>query len=131
MTMQDPIADMIVRIKNAQMRGKVNVSLPASKIRKALAEVLKSEGYIVDYQIEMQGTKGKLTLTLKYYLGKPVIENITRVSRPGLRVYKSSSNLPKVLNGLGIAIVSTSKGVMSDRAARHIGEGGEILCYVN
>lgn len=132
MSMQDPIADMIVRIKNAQRMAKVSVQMGSSKIKIAIADVLKSEGYISEYQVvEQVGQHKKLVITLKYHLDKPVIENIRRISRPGLRVYKHHHELPKVMDGLGVAIVSTPKGVKSDRAARLLGEGGEILCFVN
>jgi len=130
MSMQDPISDMLTRIRNGQMRNKVNVSLPASKVKKAIANVLKDEGYIEDFNIEENNGKPLLNIELKYYAGEPVIENIQRASRPGLRVYKSSNNLPKVMNGLGVAIVTTSKGVMTDIKARAEGVGGEVLCYV-
>ena len=130
MSMQDPISDMLTRIRNGQMRNKVNVSLPASKVKKAIANVLKDEGYIEDFNIEENNGKPLLIIELKYYAGEPVIENIQRASRPGLRVYKSSNNLPKVMNGLGVAIVTTSKGVMTDIKARAEGVGGEVLCYV-
>ena len=130
MSMQDPISDMLTRIRNGQMRNKVNVSLPASKVKKAIANVLKDEGYIEDFSIEENNGKPLLNIELKYYAGEPVIENIQRASRPGLRVYKSSNNLPKVMNGLGVAIVTTSKGVMTDIKARAEGVGGEVLCYV-
>ena len=130
MSMQDPISDMLTRIRNGQMRNKVNVSLLASKVKKAIANVLKDEGYIEDFNIEENNGKPLLNIELKYYAGEPVIENIQRASRPGLRVYKSSNNLPKVMNGLGVAIVTTSKGVMTDIKARAEGVGGEVLCYV-
>lgn len=131
MSMSDTIADMLTRIRNAQATHKTDVTMSATKIKTAIAEVLKTEGYVVDYRIEEVDGKKQLTVVLKYYHGKPVIENIRRISSPGLRVYRSKSKLPQVMGGMGIAIVSTSKGVMSDRAARQIGEGGEILCYVN
>ncbi|WWO99319.1 MAG: 30S ribosomal protein S8 [Candidatus Dasytiphilus stammeri] len=129
MSMQDPIADMITRIRNAQAAKKILVTMPSSKIKEAIARVLKEEGYIEEYSIEDK-IKLKLIIKLKYYLGKSVIENIHRVSRPGLRIYKSKYNLPKVMAGLGIAIISTSKGIMVDRLARKFGIGGEILCWV-
>lgn len=129
--MQDPVADMLTRIRNAQAVGFKEVSMPAAKLKVAVAGVLKTEGYISDYVVEQVGNKQQLIITLKYYQGKPVIESSRRVSRPGLRVYKSKDKLPRVMNGLGIAIISTSKGVMSDRAARLLGEGGEVLCYVS
>lgn len=137
MSLQDPVADMLVRIKNAQAVGKLNVVMPASKLKCAIAEVLKLEGYITDYQLEgdEQTAKKLLTVSLKYYHGAPVIDSIERISRPGLRVYKRKNELPQVLNGLGIAIISTSKGkgkgIMSDRQARKEGFGGEVLCYVS
>jgi small subunit ribosomal protein S8 len=131
MSMQDPIADMLTRIRNAQAMGKTNVEMPASKIKASIAEVLKSEGYILDYAVETVDRKSRLTLTLKYYEGLPVIKSLQRVSKPGLRVYRDKNNLPQVLNGLGVAIISTSSGVMSDRRARKQGFGGEVLCYVN
>ncbi|QGX40842.1 30S ribosomal protein S8 [Permianibacter aggregans] len=130
MSMQDPVADMLTRIRNAQQAGKKTVSMPAAKLKSAIAKVLADEGYIAGFEAgEMEGKK-VLTLNLKYFEGKPVIARIERVSRPGLRVYKGLNDLPKVLGGLGVAIVSTSKGVMSDRAARAAGHGGEVLCYV-
>lgn len=131
MSMSDPIADLLTRIRNAQAAHKVDVAMSSAKTKTAIAEVLKSEGYLSDYRVEEIDGKKKLTLILKYYQGKPVIENIRRISRPGLRVYRSKEKLPQVLGGMGIAIISTSKGVMSDRAARLLGEGGEILCYVS
>ena len=130
MSMQDPIADMLTRIRNAQAAGKVSVAMPTSKIKKAIADVLVAEGYVNGAQVS-EGKKPELTVELKYYMGKPVIDNIKRVSRPGLRIYKNKDELPKVIGGLGIAIVSTSKGVMTDRAARAAGQGGEVLCYVS
>jgi small subunit ribosomal protein S8 len=130
MSMTDPIADMLTRIRNAQGAAKTQVSMPSSKQKVAIAEVLKSEGYITDFAVTHPGTKVELTLTLKYFEGRPVIARIQRVSRPGLRVFKGKDALPRVLGGLGIAIVSTSKGVMTDRAARAIGQGGEVLCVV-
>ena len=130
MSMTDPIADMLTRIRNALAAGKVDVSMPQSKQKQAIAQVLKDEGYIADFAASEQAGKPMLTVTLKYYEGKPVIEKIKRVSRPGLRIYKGKDQLPKVMGGLGIAIVSTSAGLMSDRAARKAGHGGEVLCYV-
>lgn len=131
MSMQDPIADMLTRIRNGHMANKTEVNIPASNTKKNIAEVLKQEGYISDYNIvEVDNGKKDLVVNLKYYQGKPVISKIERVSRPGLRNYKSAGDLPKVLNGLGIAIISTSKGVMSDREARKIGQGGEVICFV-
>lgn len=131
MSMSDHIADMLTRIRNAQMVDKPRVAMPATKLKVAIAEVLKTEGYIVDYRNEEVDGKKQLIIDLKYYQGKPVIENIQRVSSPGLRVYRGKNDLPQVMSGMGIAIISTSKGIMSDRAARLLGEGGEILCYVN
>jgi small subunit ribosomal protein S8 len=128
--MTDPISDMLTRVRNALAAGKVSVSMPSSKQKQAIAGVLKDEGYIGNFSVETQDNKAVLTIELKYYEGKPVIASIKRVSRPGLRVYKGGGELPSVMNGLGVAIVSTSKGVMTDRAARKLGEGGEVLCYV-
>lgn len=129
MSMQDPIADMLTRIRNGQAANKVAVVMPSSKLKVAIANVLKEEGYIDSYVVK--GTvKPELEITLKYYQGKAVVENIKRVSRPGLRIYKGKDQLPKVMAGLGIAVISTSKGVMTDRAARQAGLGGEIICYV-
>lgn len=129
MSMSDPIADMLTRIRNAQGASKATVSMPSSKLRVSIAKVLKDEGYIADYQVTGE-SKPELSITLKYFQGKPVIENVQRVSRPGLRIYKAKDELPKVKGGLGIAIVSTSLGVMTDRMARAKGHGGEILCTV-
>ena len=129
--MSDQIADMLTRIRNAQAAFKPEVTMPANNIKTAIAAVLKTEGYILEYKIIDADNKKQLNIELKYYQGKPVIENIRRVSRPGLRVYKGKDQLPQVMGGLGIAIISTSKGVMSDRVARLQNEGGEILCYVN
>ncbi len=130
MSMQDPLADMITRIRNGQMAKHASVSMPSSKMKAAIAKVLEQEGYIKKFEIA-DGEKPTLTIELKYFEGKPVIEDIKRVSRPGLRIYKSQSELPKVMGGLGVAIVSTDKGVMTDRAARTAGVGGEVLCYVS
>jgi len=130
MSMTDPIADMLTRIRNAQAAAKAQVSMPASKLKAAIAGVLKEEGYIADFAIEDLDGKLNLRITLKYFDGKPVIEKIQRISRPGLRVFKGKDQLPKIRGGLGIAIVSTSKGVMSDRVARAAGYGGEVLCMV-
>lgn len=130
MSMQDPIADMLTRIRNAQAVGKTTLSMPASKLKKAIANVLKEEGYIVDFNIENEADKPQLSILLKYHHGNPVIEKIKMVSRPGLRIYKGYDELPKVIGGLGTAIVSTSKGVMSDRQARQQKVGGEVLCLV-
>jgi small subunit ribosomal protein S8 len=127
--MQDPIADMFTRIRNGQMAQKVSVLMPSSKVRVAIAAVLKSEGYILDFAVSGD-VKPTLEVTLKYFEGKQVIDTIERVSRPGLRIYKKKDELPKVMGGLGVAIVSTSKGVMTDRAARKAGMGGEIIGYV-
>ena len=129
MSMQDPIADMLTRIRNAQQVGKTSVSMPASKLKKSIAQVLKDEGYIMDFQVA-ETAKPALTIELKYFEGKPVIAELDRVSRPGLRAYSGKGGLPSVRSGLGIAIVSTSKGVMTDRAARAAGVGGEVLCTV-
>ncbi len=129
MSMQDPIADMLTRIRNAQQVGKTSVTMPSSKLKKSIAEVLVSEGYAVSYAVE-DGVKPELTIELKYFEGKPVIAELDRVSRPGLRAYAGKDELPEVRGGLGIAIVSTSKGVMTDRAARSAGVGGEVLCTV-
>ena len=128
--MTDPIADMLTRIRNGLAAGKVDVSMPSSKQKMAMCQVLKDEGYIADFSVNAQGAKPVLTATLKYFEGKPVIDSIKRVSRPGLRIYKSNDELPNVMAGLGVAIISTSKGLMSDRAARKAGHGGEVLCYV-
>ena len=129
MSMQDPVSDMLTRIRNAQLAEKSVVEMPSSNQKKAVAEVLKAEGYIADYQISGD-VKPQLTITLKYFEGRPVIEELKRISRPGLRQYKSAEQLPKVRAGLGVAIVSTSKGVMTDRDARAAGIGGEVLCSV-
>ncbi|MGD8742133.1 MAG: 30S ribosomal protein S8 [Granulosicoccaceae bacterium] len=130
MSMSDPIADMLTRIRNGQQAKKTEVSMPGSKLKAAIASVLKDEGYITDFSSGEVDGKPVLTVTLKYYEGKPVIEKLQRASRPGLRTYKGKDELPKVMGGLGVAIVSTSQGVMSDRAARKAGFGGEVLCYV-
>jgi len=130
MSMTDPVADMLTRIRNGQTAGKKSIVQPSSKLKLSIAKVLKEEGYIVDYHTEKSGNHEEMVIDLKYYRGAPVIEKIQRVSRPGLRIYKSKDELPKVLGGLGVAIVSTSKGVMTDRAARAQGHGGEILCTV-
>ena len=130
MSMSDPIADMLTRIRNAQMVEKTGVLMPASKVKLAIAQVLKDEGYIDDFGVRDNDGKPELHISLKYYAGRPVIEKIERVSRPGLRIYKGSQEIPKVMNGLGIAIVSTSRGVMTDRKARADGVGGEVLCIV-
>ncbi len=129
MSMQDPIADLLTRIRNGQATGKVMVSMPSSKQKVAIANLLKEEGYVASVNVTGD-VKKVLEIELKYYQGKPVVELIQRVSRPGLRIYKSCSELPKIMNGLGIAIISTSKGLMTDRAARKNGIGGEVICYV-
>lgn len=129
MSMQDPLADMLTRIRNAQMAEKTVVSMPSSKLKAAVAKVLKDEGYIADFQISSE-VKPQLSIELKYFEGKPVIEEVKRISRPGLRQYKSVEQLPKVRGGLGVSIVSINKGVMTDRAARAAGVGGEVLCTV-
>ena len=130
MSMSDPIADMLTRIRNAQAVDKTAVTMPASKLKTAIAEVLKAEGYIDNFAVRGEPAKPQLEIALKYYAGKPVIEHIERVSRPGLRVYKGRHEIPNVKNGLGVAIVTTPKGVMTDRKARQAGIGGEVLCYV-
>ena len=127
--MTDPIADMFTRIRNGQSAAKAAVQMPSSKVKVAIANLLKEEGYISDYAVVGEA-KPVLEITLKYFQGKPVVETIQRVSRPGLRIYKGKDELPKVMGGLGIAIVSTSKGLMTDRAARQFGTGGEVICYV-
>ena len=131
MSMSDPISDMLTRIRNAQLAEKTTVTMPSSKLKVAIAELLKDEGYVDGFNV-VTGDAGKATLEigLKYYSGRPVIEKIQRISRPGLRIYKGSNDIPKVMNGLGIAIVSTSKGLMTDRKARANGIGGEVLCVV-
>ncbi|WP_373740681.1 30S ribosomal protein S8 [Neisseria sp.] len=129
MSMHDPISDMLTRIRNAQRANKASVMMPSSKLKCAIAKVLKEEGYIEDFAVTLD-TKSILDIQLKYYAGRPVIEKIQRISRPGLRIYKASDKIPSVMNGLGIAIVSTSKGVMTDRKARAEGVGGELLCIV-
>ncbi|SCZ68116.1 30S ribosomal protein S8 [Thiohalomonas denitrificans] len=131
MSMTDPIADMLTRIRNGLHAGKVEVSMPSSKLKQAVGNVLKDEGYVSDLSVQDIDGKPVLSVVLRYYQGKPVIENIQRVSRPGLRIYKGKDELPKVMGGLGIAIVSTSAGVMTDRAARAAGHGGEVLCEVS
>ena len=131
MSMNDPIADMLTRIRNAQAARKASVDMPSSNIKAAIAEVLAAEGYIDSADTSEDGVKKTLTVNLRYHRNEPVIERIDRVSRPGLRVYKSAGDLPKVQGGLGIAIVSTSQGVMTDRQARASGHGGEVLCYVS
>ena len=130
MSMSDPIADMLTRIRNAQLVQKAVVLMPSSKVKVAIAQVLLDEGYIDGFKVKVDGAKSALEVVLKYYAGKPVIERIERVSRPGLRVYKGCDAIPQVMNGLGVAIVTTPKGVMTDRKARQTGVGGEVLCYV-
>ena len=130
MSMQDPISDMLTRIRNAQCVQKTTVAMPSSKVKIAIASVLKDEGYIEDFAVAEAGGKAELKIGLKYYVGRPVIERLERVSRPGLRVYKGKDEIPVVMNGLGVAIVSTPQGVMTDRKARATGVGGEVLCYV-
>ncbi|MFN9194835.1 MAG: 30S ribosomal protein S8 [Pseudomonadota bacterium] len=130
MSMSDPIADMFTRIRNAQRVDKQTVAMPSSKLKVAIATVLKDEGYIDGFSVRDEGGKPELEIALKYYAGRPVIERIERVSRPGLRVYRGRDALPQVMNGLGVAIVTTPKGVMTDRKARASGIGGEVLCYV-
>ena len=129
MSMQDPIADMLTRIRNGQAANKVAINMPSSKLKVAIANVLAAEGDIDSVKV-LEGAKPELEITLKYFQGKPVVESIQRVSRPGLRIYKRKDELPKVMGGLGVAVISTSKGVMTDRAARQAGLGGEIICYV-
>lgn len=130
MSMNDPISDMLTRIRNAQQAERESVSMPSSKLKAAIAKVLKDEGYIEDFAVRGETSKPELEVNLKYYAGRPVIEKIERVSRPGLRVYKPSRDIPRVMNGLGVAIVSTPQGVMTDRKARGMGIGGEVLCIV-
>jgi small subunit ribosomal protein S8 len=130
MSMSDPIADMLTRIKNAQAAKKVTVSMPNSKVKVGIASVLKDEGYITDFRVDENNGKPELEVTLKYFEGRGVIDNIRRASRPGLRIYRGKNEIPRVLDGLGIAIVSTSRGVMTDVAARSAGHGGEVICYV-
>ncbi len=130
MSTSDPIADMLIRIRNAQLVGHVEVTMPASKLKASIAKVLKDEGYIEDFALREDGTKRELRIGLKYYAGRPVIERLERVSKPGLRVYRGRDDIPRVMNGLGVAILSTSRGVMTDRKARADGVGGEVLCIV-
>lgn len=130
MSMSDPIADMLTRIRNGQSADKVSVSMPFSKFKASIAQVLKDEGYIKDFSLEGEGVKKNLSIELKYYMGKPVIDKVKKISRPGLRIYKSAEELPRVIGGLGIAIISTSKGVMTDKTARENGQGGEVICTV-
>lgn len=131
MSLQDPIADMLTRIRNAQSVGKVRVVIPSSKQKVAIAELLKREGYINDYTVEAGGYKSELSIVLKYFEGKPVISSLARVSRPGLRVYKGKDELPKIMGGLGVAVISTPRGIMTDREARAAGHGGEVVCTVS
>ena len=131
MSMSDPIADFLTRIRNGQLSGKPEVAMPASRIKLALAKVLKDEGYIEDFAVDGEAAKPTVKVRLKYYQGRPVIERIERVSRPGLRVYRAKDELPKILGGMGVAIISTSQGVMTDRQARAAGHGGEVLCIVS
>ncbi|NQY27578.1 MAG: 30S ribosomal protein S8 [Piscirickettsiaceae bacterium] len=131
MSMTDPIADMLTRIRNAQQANKTDVAMPSSKVKVSIAKVLKDEGYISAQSVNDVDGKPVLSITLKYFEGKPVISEINRISRPGLRVYKAANDLPKVIAGLGVAIVSTSQGVMTDRKARSLGQGGEVLCEVS
>jgi small subunit ribosomal protein S8 len=128
--MSDPIADMLTRIRNAQATNKVTVSMPCSKVKVGIADVLKDEGYITDYRVDENDGKPNLEVTLKYFEGRGVIDSLKRASRPGLRIYRRKDDLPRVLDGLGVVIVSTSRGIMTDVAARAVGQGGEIICYV-
>ena len=130
MSMTDPIADMLTRIRNAQLAEKATVQMPSSKVKVAIAKVLKDEGYVEGFAVVGEPTRPQLEIALKYHAGRPVIEKIERVSKPGLRIYKSKDDIPRVMNGLGIAIVSTSRGVMTDRKARATGVGGEVICIV-
>jgi small subunit ribosomal protein S8 len=130
MSMSDPVADMLTRIRNAQMVGHTEVAMPASQLKASIAQVLKDEGYIEDFALRDNGAKKELRIGLKYYAGRPVIERLERVSKPGLRIYKGRDDIPRIMNGLGVAILSTSRGVMTDRKARADGVGGEILCIV-
>ena len=130
MSMQDPVADLLTRIRNGQAAGKASVTMPASGLKKAIAAVLREEGYILDFAVAENGGKPEMTVELKYFQGEPVIDSLQRVSRPGLRIYRGKDELPRVRGGLGIAIISTSKGLMTDRAARKAGQGGEVIAYV-
>ncbi len=130
MSMSDPIADILTRIRNGQAAEKTVVDMPSSKLKAAIAQVLKDEGYIEDFSVRNDAGKSTLSIALKYYVGRPVIDRLERVSRPGLRIYRQSRDIPRVMNGLGIAIVSTPKGVVTDRKARSLGVGGEVLCLV-
>lgn len=131
MSMSDPIADMLTRIRNSLQRNKFDVKMPSSKLKVAIANIMKEEGYISGFNVQEENKKATLTIELKYFEGKPVIESIGRVSRPSLRNYKSTDDLPKIMGGLGVAIISTAKGVMTDKSAREQGIGGEVLCYVS
>ncbi len=131
MSMSDPIADMLTRIRNSLERDKFEVKMPSSKLKVAIANIMKEEGYISGFSVQEENKKATLTIELKYFEGKPVIESIGRVSRPSLRSYKSADDLPKIMGGLGVAIISTAKGVMTDKSAREQGIGGEVLCYVS
>jgi small subunit ribosomal protein S8 len=130
MSMSDPVADMLTRIRNAQRVAKTEVTMPSSRLKSAIAQVLADEGYIEGFHVVANDGKPELRIGLKYYAGRPVIERLERVSRPGLRIYRGRNQIPQVMNGLGVAIVSTSRGVMTDRKARTQGVGGEVLCYV-
>jgi small subunit ribosomal protein S8 len=130
MSMTDPIADLLTRIRNGQLARQSEVSMASSRLKTAIVRVLKEEGYVADYRLDADGTKQTLTIGLKYYEGRPVIDRLERVSRPGLRIYRGKDELPKILGGMGTVIVSTPKGVMTDRQARSIGQGGEVLCIV-
>ena len=129
--MSDPIADMLTRIRNGQSAGKVDVSMPSSNAKIAIAKVMQSEGYVAGHSVSDEDRKPVLTVTLKYFEGRPVIDDLKRISRPGLRIYKGKTEIPKVLNGLGVAIVSTSSGLMTDRQARAAGQGGEVICTIS
>ncbi|UDG81867.1 30S ribosomal protein S8 [Candidatus Vallotia cooleyia] len=131
MSMSDPIADMLTRIRNAQMVRKATVTMPSSKVKVAIAQVLKEEGYIDSFAAQVHGPGTELKISLKYHAGRPVIEHLERISKPGLRVYRGRDEIPRVMNGLGVAIISTPKGVMTDRKARATGVGGEVVCYVS
>ena len=131
MSMSDPISDMLTRIRNSLQRNKNTVTMPSSKLKVAIANILKQEGYIKDYKVEEHQKKNSLVIELKYFQGKPVIESLKRISRPSLRSYKSANELPKVMGGLGVAIISTAKGVMTDKSAREHGIGGEVLCFIS
>jgi len=129
-SMSDPIADMLTRIRNAQSANKISVSMPNSKTKQAIANLLKEEGYVAGVEAETEDSKATMTVSLKYFEGKPVIDELKRVSRPGLRIYKGAEELPSVRGGLGVAVISTSRGIMTDRAARKAGIGGEVICYI-